>query len=118
MPDLDRERRLRSRQALDKRCIFALQNGYRGPNGRWVSTPVSWSSWCRREDRDAEERIEHEPTGARSVAAVVLIIRYDARLQNRDAGAQVTYDGRRYQITQIEDVGRRRYMRVHGSSSR
>ena len=118
MPDVERERRFRNRQALDQRCAFQISDGYRGDNGRWVSTPISWEAWCRREDRDADESIEVEPTGARPVAALTLIVRHDARLHNRDNGATVAFDGRSYFVVGVEDIGRRRYMRVHGSYSR
>ena len=115
MPDLPRERRDRARQSLDERVIFRVDAGGSYANhGEYTENVVEWTGWGRRDDADINAAYELGVEGLREVGEVRLIIRHDTRIQ---AGASnyFTVGGSRFRITLVEEVGRRRYMRVAGT---
>ena len=113
MPDLSRERRDRSRQSLDQRVAFRI--AVQGVNdfGEPESTFTEWSGWGRRDDADIDTLYQAEVSGIRELGEVRLITRFDDRIV---VGPESTFTvaGDAFRITLVEEVGRRRYMRLAG----
>ena len=115
MPDLGRERRDRARQSLDQRVTFRVDAGGAFNNfGEYVENVIEWTGWGRRDDADIESAYELGVEGLREVGEVRLITRHDARIKAA-ASNYFTVGGERFRITNVEEVGRMRYMRLAGT---
>ena len=113
MPDLSRERRDRGRQSLDQRVAFSIAVEGVNDFGEPDTTFTEWSGWGRRDDADIDILYRAEESGIRELGEVRLITRYDDRIV---VGPESTFTvaGDAFRITLIEEVGRRRYMRLAG----
>ena len=111
MPDLERERRLRSKQKLDTRLEFILSGegyGERSSSGRWVSKPETLRKWVRRDD--SENEIKREVgQGYREVRAISYYMRFDPKIV---PGVIVRDSGKELTVSSVEIIGRKRYMLV------
>ena len=110
MPDVLRERRDRQTHRLDTRVVFTFVSG-RWVNGEWVESNTTMTTWGRREDPRSAIELSVGPDGKRIVGAVVILMRFDARIT---AGHRFTMDGLDHIVRDVEPVGRRRYLLVTG----
>ena len=116
MPDLERERRLRERYNLDLPVTFRIDvGGVRDGVGRYRPNFISFTAWCRREDPQPAT-VNATDAGCREASDIALVARYDVRLVP-NTSSTFTVDGVRYTLSRIEEVGRNRYMVLHGMHS-
>ena len=113
MPDLARERRDRARQSLDQRVVFGITVEGVNDFGEPTENVVEWTGWGRREDADIDSTYGLGEGGVRDFGEVRLITRYDDRIR---VGPRNTFEvaGETFHVTLVEEVGRRRYMRLVG----
>ena len=122
MPDLSRERRDRNRQSLDQRVVFRIALG-RYVVGEYVEDFIEWTGWGRRDDADIDNAYELGPGGFHEAGDVRLVTRFDARITPGVTNTFTIQDDRNeadcqaFRITLVEEVGRRRYMRLAGVRS-
>lgn len=116
MPDLDRERRDRAGQRLDQLVTFTVAESYFDGVGRPVTTETSWKGWGRREDIDADQFFRLGEGGVDEIGEVRLVTRYDDRFE---VGSTSKFEvgGETFILSRIEEVGRRRYVRLYGVRS-
>ena len=117
MPDLARERRDRARQSLDQRVDFSIDiGGARDNRGEFIENVIEWTGWGRRDDADIDTAYALGEGGYHEIGEVRLITRYDDRIQVGGCST-FTVAGETYRINLVEEVGRRRYMRLAGVRS-
>ncbi len=115
MPDLRREQRDRSRQPLDIRVSITLAGGgMRNEFGEWVPGVQTVLTWARRDDQATVEGRDLGDAGFRVTGSTAYVLRHNPMI---GPGAVINDDGRRFVVDQVEEIGRRRYIRATGSYS-
>ena len=89
--------------------------GVRDGVGRYRPNFISFTAWCRREDPQLAT-VNDTDAGFREASDIALVARYDVRLVP-STSSTFTADGVRYTLSWIEEVGRNRYMVLHGMHS-
>ena len=115
MPDLQRERRNRSRQPLDRRVSVTLEGGgARNQFGEWVPGTQTILAWARRDDDATIQGRDLSEAGFRVEASTAYVMRHNPLI---GPGAVINDNGREFRIDRVEEVGRRRYIRATGAYS-
>ncbi|WP_285020236.1 head-tail adaptor protein [Novosphingobium sp. fls2-241-R2A-195] len=92
---------------LDRRIVVqrqgpAADNGYTTAPGAWATHCTRWASW-----RPANGRKAFENQGNEAKAGGTFWLRYDSHTSTILTTDAVQFDGRRWQIVGIQQLGRR-----------